>query len=231
METSTFMQLCLDGKLYLAKFALYMNPNIIESYDFLFKNVCFRGQLKVAKWLYKLNPNMTDVTFKNAFLDACYSGHLHVAKWLLLVGPDINISVNNDEAFRTVCEHGNLHMARWLLQVSKERGQEIDISLGKHWLFCYACYCCSRNRIYGHDWKTYLKIAQLLHQMKPHLYVIEYDENGNYKNYRIRDKEEVNWERRKYLVWLASDKCPAQNKNNLLYKLPSDVSRLLIGFV
>jgi hypothetical protein len=230
METSTFMQLCLDGKLYLAKFALYMNPNIIESYDFLFKNVCFRGQLKVAKWLYKLNPNMTDVTFKNAFLDACYSGHLHVAKWLLLVRPDINIWAYNDEAFRTVCIHGRLQMAQWLLQVSKERGQEFDISFGKHYLFSHACYNCLISK-YKNNSNTYLKIAQWLQQMKPHLYVIEYDENGNYKNYRIRNKEEVNWERRKYLVWLASDKCPAQNKNNLLYKLPSDVSRLLIGFV
>jgi hypothetical protein len=67
--------------------------------------------------------------------------------------------------------------------------------------------------------------------MKPYLYVIIYDENGKITDYKIRSKEEANWERRKYLVWLASNQCPDENKNNLLYKLPSDVSRLLIGFV
>jgi hypothetical protein len=37
--------------------------------------------------------------------------------------------------------------------------------------------------------------------------------------------------KRKYLVWLASNECPEENKSNLLYKLPSDVSRMVIGFV
>jgi hypothetical protein len=61
--------------------------------------------------------------------------------------------------------------------------------------------------------------------------VIEYDETGKYKGYRIKKKEQANWEKRKYLLWLASNDCPEENKSNLLYKLPSDVSRLVIGFV
>ena len=56
-------------------------------------------------------------------------------------------------------------------------------------------------------------------------------ETGKIKNYRIRSKEEANWEKRKYLLWLASNDCPEQDRGNLLYKLPSDVSRMVIGFV
>jgi hypothetical protein len=63
------------------------------------------------------------------------------------------------------------------------------------------------------------------------LYIVRYDENGLIKDVEIREKEEANWEKRKYLVWLASEKCPDKNKSNLLYKLPTDVSRLVIGFV
>jgi hypothetical protein len=64
--------------------------------------------------------------------------------------------------------------------------------------------------------------------MKPYLYVIIYDKNGNYKDFDIRSKEEANWEKRKYLVWLASNDCPEENRNNLFYKLPTDVSKMLI---
>jgi hypothetical protein len=61
--------------------------------------------------------------------------------------------------------------------------------------------------------------------------VLEYDENGDYKSFKIREKEEANWEKRKYLVWLASNNCPEENKSNLLYKLPIDISRIVIMFV
>jgi hypothetical protein len=106
-------------------------------------------------------------------------------------------------------------VAQWLLQVCPT----IDISINDDRLFCYACI------------SGCLEVAEWLHQIKPYLYVIEYDENGKIKGYKIRSKEEANWERRKYLVWLASNHCPEENKNNLLYKLPSDVSRMVIGFV
>jgi hypothetical protein len=76
-----------------------------------------------------------------------------------------------------------------------------------------------------------LEVAKWLQQMKPYLYEIIYDENGKMKNWRIRAIEEANWQKRKYLVWLASNHCPEENRNNLLYKLPSDVSRMAIGFV
>ena len=96
---------------------------------------------------------------------------------------------------------------------------DINISVGNECAFRWAF-------ANGH-----LRVCQWLQSLKPYLYVINYDENGKIKGYRIREKEEANWEKRKYLVWLASNECPEENKNNLLYKLPSDVSRMVIGFV
>jgi ankyrin repeat protein len=138
-----------------------------------------------------------------------------MAQWLLQICPTINISANNEQAFRYACIEGYLEVAKWLLQVCPN----IHISAYNEEAFRWAC-------VNGH-----LEVAKWLHQMKPYLYVIEYDENGKINNYHIRSKEEANWQKRKYLVWLASNECPDENKNNLLYKLPSDVSRMVIGFV
>jgi hypothetical protein len=66
-----------------------------------------------------------------------------------------------------------------------------------------------------------------LQSLKPHLYTIEYFEDGSYKNHYIRTFEEERWEKRKYLVWLASNECP--DKNNLFYQIPEDVSRYIIS--
>ena len=42
----------------------------------------------------------------------------------------------------------------------------------------------------------------------------------------LPNKKEVNWEKRKYALFLASNK-----EDNLLYRLPTDVSKMVIGFV
>ena len=134
---------------------------------------------------------------------------------MLQVKPNINISAENEDAFCMACENCHLDVCQWLLQ----QKPTINISAYNELAFREACI------------NVHLHIAQWLQSLKPYLYVIEYDENGQYKGYEVRSKEETNWEQRKYLVWLASNHCPEQNKTNLLYKLPSDVSRLIIGFV
>ena len=148
-------------------------------------------------------------------IELCKKGDLIGLKQLLQLNPDINISAYNECAFCLACENGHLHVAQWLLQVKPD----INISANNECAFRYACL------------KGHLQVAQWLQSLKPYLYVLEYDENGNYKDYKVREKEEANWQRRKYLVWLASNDCPEQNKNNLLYKLPSDVSRMMSGFL
>ena len=72
-----------------------------------------------------------------------------------------------------------------------------------------------------------VKVAQWLQSLKPYLYVIYYNEDSSYKGYYIRNKEEERWERRKSLVWLASDQ--SLNKERLFYKMPQDVSRYIIS--
>jgi hypothetical protein len=72
-----------------------------------------------------------------------------------------------------------------------------------------------------------LLVAQWLQSLKPHLYIINYNDDGSYKGHYIRSKEEARWEQRKYLVWLASDQSP--NKKSLFYKIPQDVSRYIIS--
>ena len=181
-----------------------------------FIELCLKGDLLLVQQCIQRNPNIDNEVYDIAFYSACCKGHLQVAQWLLEVHPSINIF---ESAFRTACGIGHLELAQWLLQVCPT----INISADNDKAFREACnfgYLTGR-----------LEVAQWLHSLKPYLYVIEYDENGKYKDYYIRTKEEANWEKRKYLVWLASDKCPEENKTNLLYKLPSDVSRMVIGFV
>jgi hypothetical protein len=56
--------------------------------------------------------------------------------------------------------------------------------------------------------------------------VIEYDLDGFYAGYKIRTKEEIIWERRKYTLHLA-----LQEKTNILYHLPKDIAKAVTLFV
>jgi ankyrin repeat protein len=179
----------------------------------LLYQICEDGHLDMLKWLYHIKQ---DIPISVSELwQSCRYGHLDMVQWIIQVKPNINISEKNEQAFRYACGRGHLDVAKWLLQVKPD----INISANNECAFSFACS------------NMKLRVMQWLQQMKPYLYVIEYDEDGNYKGCKIRNKKDANWEQRKYLVWLASDHCPEINKNNLLYKLPSDVSRLLIGFV
>ena len=145
------------------------------------------------------------------FVELCGDGKLDEAKQWLETNPTINISAKNEQAFRDTCENRHLEVAQWLLQVCPT----INISAFNDWAFRYAF-------VNGH-----LKVAQWLQSLKPYLYVIYYNEDGSYKGYYIRNKEEERWEKRKLLVWLASDQSP--NKECLFYILPQDVSRYIIS--
>ena len=91
---------------------------------------------------------------------------------------------------------------------------DINISAQNDWAFRSACY------------KRHLEVAKWLQSLKPYLYVIEYDENGNYSGYKIRRKEEANWKKRKYTLHLT-----LQEENNILYHLPVDIAKLVTLFV
>jgi hypothetical protein len=179
-----------------------------------FLNLCVSGNLQGAQKYYQSHPNIDIAAmYDDLFSGVCLNGYLAVAQWLHQVCPSFDdILASYEGAFCCACYNGCLHVAQWLLQVCPT----INISAGNDCSFNLACV------------RGQLRTAQWLQSLKPYLYVIEYDENGKITDYKIRSKEEANWQKRKYLVWLASNDCPEENKNNLLYKLPSDVSRLII---
>jgi hypothetical protein len=82
------------------------------------------------------------------------------------------------------------------------------------WAFCCACS------------KGYLEMAKWLQSLKPYLYVIKYDINGNCSGYKIRTKEEVIWEKRKIALHLA-----LQEQTNILYHLPVDLAKVVTQFI
>jgi hypothetical protein len=171
------------------------------------------------------------------FIQFCIQGDLEQAKAQLERRISVDMNICADSAFHFACRNGHLEVAQWLFTLKPD----IDIEMLHSWAFREACE------------KGYLEVARWLQSLRPDLYTINCDNNTilinrntfNYPplvmkmNYNIREKEEkikmekkeMNWQKRKYLVWLASCNCPEQNKHNLLYKLPSDVSRMLIGFV
>jgi hypothetical protein len=181
----------------------------IQSY---FNTLCKSGNLEEAHQYLLENPTINiSANNEEAFRYTCLYGHLEGAQWLLSVKPDINISANDERAFRNACLKGHLSVAQWLLSVKPD----INISANYECAFMYAC-------VYGR-----LLVAQWLQSLKPNLYVINYNDDGSYKGYYIRSKEEARWEHRKYLVWLASNESP--NKKSLFYRMPQDVSRYIIS--
>ena len=177
-----------------------------------FNNLCISGNLEEAQQYLLENPTINISAFnEDAFRHACCLGHLSVAQWLLSVKPDINISACNECAFRYACSQCHLSVAQWLLSVKPD----INISVYNEEVFRWTCS-------QGH-----LKVGQWLQSLKPNLYVIHYNNDGSYKDYYIRSKEEARWQQRKYLVWLASNESP--NKKSLFYKIPQDVSRYIIS--
>ena len=173
-----------------------------------FIEFCKNGNLKGAKELLQMYPNINISTGNDfAFRVACKNGHLEVAKWLLQIKPDINIS---GDVFPWVCFRGYLATAKWLLSVKPD----INISADNDGAFRWVCR-------YKH-----LEVAKWLQSLKYYLYVIEYSKNGKYIGFKIRSKEEANWEKRKYALHMA-----LQEENNLLYHLPIDITKAVTQFV
>ena len=214
-----FIEICRMGDLDRAKKFLRLNPDIKISArdDCAFHVVCEYGHLKIAMWLLQVKPDIKISACDDyAFRWACDNGHLEVAKWLLQVKPDIDISAKNEFAFRWACINGHLEVAKWLLHVKPD----INISAQNDFAFNMVF----NRHLYGYY--TQLKIAQWLQTLRPYLYVIEYDKNGNYAGFRIRRKEEANWEKRKCALHLAY-----QEETNILYHLPVDIAKAVTLFV
>ena len=218
-----FWNCCPWGHINILQWLLTVKPDIdiSENNEAPFRFACCNGYLEVAQWLLQMKPSI-NISERDdyAFTWSCANGHLELAQWLYQVKPSINISAKNDCPFRMSCYYGHLEVAQWLLQIKPE----INIGIYDHEVFriiFYVDIVPIKN----------LQIGLWLQSMYPCLYMLKLDLCGNVIEYKVRDKEEANWQRRKYLVYLASNRCSDKLKNNILYKLPYDVTRYLIGFV
>ena len=216
--THVSVQSCL----WLAQWLLKRKPdiNISSDSEIAFRYACYYGHLHVVKWLLEIKPDIDIFAHENyAFLYACQNQRLFVAQYLYSIDNSIVYKSSLDifqELFRDLCTDNKIEMAKWLYQVRPEVFAESD-----HSPFIYACE-------FGH-----YHIAKWIQSIRPYNYVICRNWRSSYgsSRYSINTEEEMKWQKRKYLVWLASDKCPNKNKKNILYKLPTDVSKHLIGFV
>lgn len=220
MLEDIFCLTCCWGHLHILQWINSVKPDItitanIEGYK-SFEFACINGHLNVTQWLFQTNPNINISANNNqAFIWSCGNGHLEVSKWLLEMKPDLinYISSQHESAFRWACSSGHLNVVQWLFQLKPT----INICAEGHFAFKQACI------------RVRLNVAEWLKSLKPNLYVINYNENGTYKGYYIRTKEEEKWQCKKYMVWLRCNDSP--NKTSIVYKLPTDVSRYMIGFV
>ena len=179
--------------------------------QFQFYLACGKGNIMLAKKLLYNNPQI-DISFNNeeAFRLACFNGYLEIVKWLLEIRPKINISAQDEEAFIWACANGHLEISKWLLEIRSQ------INIFAHDDFAFKGACS-----FGH-----LEVGEWLQKLNPYLYKINYNTDGKYMGYYVRTKKEARWEQTKYLVWLSSPHSP--NKQCILYKLPSDISRHII---
>lgn len=179
--------------------------------------LCDSGDLIGSQEYLRLNPEVIiDAWNDMAFRHCCYKAHLkqylQIAKWLFQVYKERNKQIHMIEMlFRDVCHYGVLEVAKWLLEIKPD----MDICFEDNAPFRLALEVGNMD------------IAKWLQQIRPYLYVINYDINGKYKNYYIRNKEEENFERRKYALFLSTNK----EDKNILYEMPIDVSKMAIQFV
>jgi hypothetical protein len=122
-----------------------------------FTEACRKGNLNLLKWMVEndnnncINISGTRWNKEFPFKVACANGHLEVAKWLLEMKPDIDISVDNEDAFRYVCREGHIEIAKWLYEVKPD----IDVTVCFYEPIRYACA------------QGYLELAQWLYETFP----------------------------------------------------------------
>lgn len=241
----TIMALCVWGKIHTLQWFLSIIPytynlllNVYRLAVDMFYYACINGHIKLARYVLNKYPfvKQSEYFISRAFSRAidpcicgCYCGAsspsckfnlIKILKLLLKLNPNIKNDLNLlQESLYWSCIFGSFNRTEFLLQLNPN----IDICANNHELFTGAC---KYNNF---------EIMKLLQKLRPDVYVINYDKKGNYKDHYIRTEEEAkkeaNWQRRKYAVWLASNKCPESSKNDVLFKLPCDVSRYVVGFI
>ena len=212
-DIDELIQLCMDNNLEGAQRYLRENPEIdVINYaykmEMLFIHTCSYGRLEMAQWLYQISPKFNNKVYERTFRYACSEGHLSMAQWLLQINPNIN-NREYTKSFLYACSNGQLDVAKWLLEVSKERGQDIDISSNDNEVFLWTCQ------------KKHLDVAKWLTTLNP-AYEIENEDSPDWTCKVLTDPKDIKWKRRKPVTWLASNEA----EDNILKRLPTDVAKI-----
>ena len=222
IEKNVFYEALADGNVPLFDFILAINPNISIKHKECFLTACTKGYLEIAKRLYtKVEPYILDIGFDYA----CAQGKLDLAQWLLYIiketkKPNVLYTLETkygiNRLFLKVCQYGHIEVAQWLYSVF----DNIDLLHEKGVAFQTSCWKADVSQ-------SHLELAQWLEQLNPYLFEIIYDEQGMISDHKIHLDREKRWQERKYALWLSSNETP--KKDNLLYRIPEDVSRYLIS--
>ena len=237
-----FIQLCSHGNLEAVQLFARSHNQELNMTQFstmmdAFLESCTYGHLAIVQWLYDYYPSSRDaVDFNESFMCACSRGHLEVAQWLYEINPSINVHMWANNVFYHICANGHIDIGKWWISIADPNRDyhdyvttacgfghleliqyisenyivDFNVSYNKHVLY-YGAYCYK-----------YENILRWLIQMKPWVYTYV---NGRYDLDEEKDTvEEKLWHSRKYSIWLSSDNAP--NKQNIMYKLPTDISRL-----
>ena len=220
---NAFKTACTSNKLDIAKWIFQMNPEIDVSFNNNYPFVLsgLNGNIDFAEWLLQIKPEIynSEKTFNEAFLFACRNDRFEYAKWIFGIKPNLKNADNFTFIFRTACTwnwHQKCELKKWLISIKPDIDIEaLDVFVK-----------IANVNI------NYVELAKYIQSLRPCRYVSTERENG--KIYFVvrtdeEEKKEYLWNNRKYPVWIASNNSP--NKNNLLYRLPNDLSREVIQYV
>ena len=236
MIAGNLISFCSKGQLEKAQHYYYENSKMINNLrlEDCFQMSCSNGRLEIAKWIYSIHPNLdVHIWSDHAFYRACEANYLDLAKWLISLKKSHTIA-HYYEYCSTACASGHLELIKDIV----EHIPNFNVSYKHHELFRIAM----SNRYMNPDASVkYGYIVEWLHTIKPWVYNIRHfrEELSHYDDdydgwvgihYPELDTiQERNWHMRKYVVYASSDAAP--NKKTLIYKLPIELSRIVISYI
>lgn len=200
-----------NNHLQIVKYLFAHNPelfaNIINENIFVY--ACRNDHKDMVEWLIQVKPTIDDDTMDKdqVFADLCINGYLELAQQFLEMHPDIDII---DYAILYYCvENEHLQILQWILEIKPEINISVDNAIFN------IVYNCKND-----------EIAKWLITQNPDININHGDESYEYF---IKIKKDIKWEKQKYALLLASDLSP--NKNNILYRIPQDLIRVVCSFL